>query len=117
MTVSDNLTNVIRKQIDESERLLKANVTNVAVNHAFGALEIALRNVNNDGRSSLAELIYEFARRGLVERSLADNLAIMSDIRNRAVHTDERISRQQARAVLDFVEEVVKSLKMNGQIA
>lgn len=105
--IEEQVTSEIAKHFSEAETLFAIGTYESAVISAFVALERAIRSKVKDGRPAPPmNLIRQLVEEGKITKDDLKKFSVVYDLRNRAVHTSDRISKEQARQVLNGLKEI-----------
>ena len=100
-------TSEANKQFSEAETIFASGAYETAVISAFVALERALRSKAHDSKQvPLTAIIKRFDDEGKITKATVKKFMLVADLRNRAAHTGDRISKEQARETLNYLKEI-----------
>ena len=102
------LSEDVARRLDEAERLFSYAAYESAIISAFVALEIAIRGKAEDRTTPLNRLVETMVKSGELDRVTWRKLRAITDLRNRAAHTGDRVSAEQARETLSFARELAE---------
>lgn len=105
--IEEQVTSEIAKQFSEAETLFTIGTYESAVISAFVALERAIRSKVKDSRlSPLMNLIRHLVEEGKITKDVLKKFSVVYNLRSRAIHSSDRISKEQARQVLNDLKEI-----------
>lgn len=102
----------IKSRLQEAERLYSSADYEMSVVAAYVAYEITLRNIaNSDERffSPMKSIGY-LVESNKLDKETALKFKVVANLRNKAVHTGNPITKEQARKALDVLNEIISTL-------
>lgn len=102
------LSEDVARRLDQAERLFSYAAYESAVISAFVALEIAVRGRPADRTTPLNRLVETMMKSGELDKVIWRKFRAITDLRNRAAHTGDRVSAEQARETLSFAGELAE---------
>jgi uncharacterized protein (UPF0332 family) len=104
------LSEDVARRLNEAERLFSYAAYESAIISAFVALEIAIRGKAEDRTTPLNRLVEAMVKSGELDRATWRKLRAITDLRNRAAHTGDRFSAEEARETLSFARELTEAV-------
>jgi uncharacterized protein YutE (UPF0331/DUF86 family) len=102
----------IDKRLSEAEAIFAAGAYEAALVSAFVSLERAIRSKAKDDRQPLTVLVRHLVDEGLISKDIQKRLLVVADLRNRAAHTGDGITKDQARQALNDLKEIISKLRL-----
>lgn len=100
----------VNKRLSEAEAVFAAGAYESAIVSAYVALERAVRSKLNDDRQPLNVLVQRLVDEGHLSNRAQTRLRLITDLRNRAAHTGDTISGQQARQTLNTLKAIIAEI-------
>lgn len=100
----------INERLAEAEAIFAAGAYDSAIVSAYIALERAVRNKVKDDRQPLPVLVRRLVDEGRMSKSVQMRFMLVTDLRNRAAHTGDRISKQQAQETLNSLKDIIAEI-------
>lgn len=100
----------INKRLSEAETIFAAGAYESAIVSAYIALERTVRNKVKDDRQPLIVLVRRLVDEGHISKDIQKRIMIVTDLRNRAAHTGDRISKQQAQETLNNLKDIIAEI-------
>lgn len=100
----------VNKRLSEAEAVFAAGAYESAIVSAYIALERAVRSKLYDDRQPLTVLLERLVDEGHISNRAQKRLMLITDLRNRAAHTGDRISRKQAQETLNTLKAIIAEI-------
>ena len=100
----------INKRLAEAEAIFATGAYESAIVSAYIALERAVRNRVKDDTLPLNVLVRRLVDEAAHIESTHKPFMVVTDLRNRAAHTGERISKHQAQETLNSLKDIIAEI-------